>query len=492
MHGGIRIALPYAASFSEKSRVRASGSTRRLVSSFRSIFVDLLLLWDFLAIVSCGIACAALLDIFHVDASAAALTPRHLCDDLIRTSVIGGLLTPIIMRERAIRRPDAAVFGFLVKRALALVGFVLIVALATRLITTVPALWVAGWFAAVVGMSFVGRVLAAAALQWTAQRFGGERVAVVGAGAEADWLRTTLRHARSAGVDLVPTGRNSRNLDVVVADLVARGRRGELDRVVLALPGLPNEETRRIAHGLKALQIEVASLFPLLGAGRLQHTTDLADIPLFLVSRRPQWGYGGLSKRVMDYCFALGLLLWTAPLLLLIALAIRLDSPGPVLFRQRRHGVNGSEFMIYKFRTMVWQGQVAGNGAVQTSRGDRRVTRIGAFLRSSSLDEVPQLLNVLNGTMSLVGPRPHPTVMRTEERSCDEITPDYPHRHRVKPGITGWAQINGLRGATETAEQLRQRIEHDNFYIENWSPWFDLRILAMTPASLLFRRNNAY
>ncbi len=457
-----------------------------------AILADLVLCWDCLAVLVCGIANALLFDAVSVSVVGSSLYAGQFSADLIRTSEIGALLAPFVVRERVLRRPDMNTISALTKRVLALVGIVLVVALATRLIASVPSLWVASWLVSVVGTMLAGRVLAHSLQGWTAQRFGGERVAVVGTGAEADWLRTTLRRAKSAGIDLVPTGRNSRDLDSVVADLLARGRRGELDRVVLALSGVRGDETRRIAHGLKALQIEVASLFPLLGGGRLQHTTDLADIPLFLVSRRPQRGYGGLTKRVMDYCFALGLLLWTAPLLLLIAMAIRLDSPGPILFRQRRHGVNGSEFEIYKFRTMIWQGQGVGTGAVQTSRGDRRVTRVGAFLRRSSLDEVPQLLNVLNGSMSLVGPRPHPTVMRTEERLGDEIAPDYPHRHRVKPGITGWAQINGWRGATETADQLRQRIEHDNFYIEHWSPWFDLRILAMTPASLLFRRHNAF
>ncbi len=442
-----------------------------------------------MAVLLCGVANAFIQDAVSAALATLPLAAGHGADDLIRVSVIGALLAPFVMRQR---RPDPAAVGAIVRRALTLIAIAVTVALATRLVTVLPVLWMASWLVWLIGAVLAGRVLAAALLRWTAQRFGGERVAVLGAGAEADWLRAALRDAKSAGVDLVRTGRPGRDLDGVVADLIDRGRRGELDRVVLALPGLPNDETRRIAHGLKALQIEVASLFPLLGAGRLQHTTDLADIPLFLVSRRPQRGYGGLSKQVLDYSLALGLLLWTMPLLMLIALAIRLDSPGPILFRQRRHGVNGSEFDIYKFRTMVWQGAGAGSGAVQTGRRDRRVTRIGAILRSSSLDEVPQLLNVLNGTMSLVGPRPHPTVMRTEEQLGDQIAPDYMHRHRVKPGITGWAQINGLRGATETAEQLRQRIAHDNFYIENWSPWFDLRILAMTPASLLLRRSNAF
>lgn len=467
-------------------------SKHRLVANVRSLISDMLLFWDACTVFVCGAGFALLYSMLSSGNGALFAQTGHLSDDLIRTSVIGALLCPITIRERMVRRPDAAALQVLLRRVVALIAIVLMVAMATRLIVMVPSLWVAGWLGSTVAVMFAGRMMAAALLRWTAKRFGGERIAVVGTGTEADWLRSTLRRAKSAGIDLVRPSRRAVGVDAIVADLIERGRHGELDRVVLALPGIANADMRRIAHALKALQIEVASLYPMLGAGALQHTTEVADIPLFLVTRRPQWGYGGLSKQVMDRCLALALLLWMTPLLLLIALAVRLDSPGPILFRQRRHGVNGTEFEIYKFRTMRWQGQGAGSGAMQTGRNDRRVTRVGAFLRKSSLDEVPQLLNVLNGTMSVVGPRPHPTVMRTEERLGDEITPDYPHRHRVKPGITGWAQINGLRGATETAEHLRQRIEHDNYYIENWSPWFDLRIIAMTPASLLLRRNNAF
>ncbi len=141
---------------------------------------------------------------------------------------------------------------------------------------------------------------------------------------------------------------------------------------------------------------------------------------------------------------------------------------------------------------MYWQGDRAAAGDAQTKRYDKRITRIGAFLRQTSLDELPQLFNVLNGTMSLVGPRPHPVVMRTEDRSGEEIIGSYPHRHRVKPGITGWAQINGYRGATETAEQVRKRVEHDIYYIDNWSLFFDLRILLITPVKVLFQRSNAF
>ncbi len=185
------------------------------------------------------------------------------------------------------------------------------------------------------------------------------------------------------------------------------------------------------------------------------------------------------------------LLAMLQPVMLLIALAIRLDSPGPVLFLQRRHGFQSREFEIYKFRTMHISQPSADGALQQTLRDDARVTRVGRVLRKYSLDELPQIFNVLEGSMSLVGPRPHAVDMRTEQRLGQEIVDDYLHRHRVKPGITGWSQVNGSRGATDTVAQLRQRVELDLHYVENWSLLLDLKILSRT-FKVVLRATNAY
>lgn len=181
------------------------------------------------------------------------------------------------------------------------------------------------------------------------------------------------------------------------------------------------------------------------------------------------------AKRILDLaCAAFGIIS-LAPLLLLVALSIKLDSGGPVIFRQRRNGLNGRQFTIYKFRTMT----VQEDGAVieQARRHDSRVTRVGLFLRRSSLDELPQLFNVLKGDMSLVGPRPH--ALAHDSAYAQRIA-SYPARYRVKPGITGWAQVNGLRGETGRLEQMIQRVGMDLWYIDHWSLALDLRILFRT------------
>lgn len=195
-----------------------------------------------------------------------------------------------------------------------------------------------------------------------------------------------------------------------------------------------------------------------------------------------------LAKGAFDRTVAVLLIALLGPLLLAIAAAVVLETPGPAMFRQRRHGLRGREFNIFKFRTMAW----CDDGAEQTTRADRRVTGIGRFLRRSSLDELPQLFNVLNGTMALVGPRPHPVAMRTENRLCCDLLADYRDRHRVKPGMTGWAQIHGHRGAVTTRLELRARLDHDLAYIHRWSLLLDAEILLLTPVALLFKRTNAF
>jgi Undecaprenyl-phosphate glucose phosphotransferase len=197
-------------------------------------------------------------------------------------------------------------------------------------------------------------------------------------------------------------------------------------------------------------------------------------------------GWNLVLKNAEDRLVGALLLLLGSPLLALIALAIKLDSRGPVFFRQRRYGFNNNAIVVWKFRTMRDQPEDE-TVVPQATRNDPRVTAMGRILRRTSLDELPQIFNVLRGEMSLVGPRPH-AVAHNEQYAT--VIDDYLSRHRVKPGITGWAQVNGLRGETDTPEKMRQRVQHDLYYIDNWSFWFDLKILALTPFAAMNR--NAY
>lgn len=218
----------------------------------------------------------------------------------------------------------------------------------------------------------------------------------------------------------------------------------------------------------------------------LQHrASEVEGLTVIELNATPLDGPEALIKIVLDKALSTLALLLFSPLLLMLAALIRLDSPGPALFAQRRHGGGGRIIHVFKFRTMREDGQT---DAQQAQRNDPRITRVGAFLRRTSLDELPQLLNVLRGDMSLVGPRPHPLALNSEYR--DQLD-TYMRRHRVKPGITGWAQINGYRGETNTLEKMQKRLEYDLYYIEHWSLWLDIRILAKT-ALFGWSNRNAY
>ncbi len=252
----------------------------------------------------------------------------------------------------------------------------------------------------------------------------------------------------------------------------------------------PWENKTLLDQALKALQETVVdvNVVPDLDQYRLlnQGITEWGGLPVISLAGTPMTGSERTLKSAFDWMTALLLCILLLPFMLLIALLIKLTSPGPVLFKQQRHGLGGDAIQIYKFRTMKQHEEKAGQ-VTQARAGDSRVTAIGRFLRRSSLDELPQLMNVLKGEMSLVGPRPH--AIEHNELFKSRI-PRYMLRHKVKPGMTGWAQVNGFRGITDTPEKMALRIEHDLWYIQNWSLWLDLKILLMTPLVMIHR--NAY
>ena len=251
---------------------------------------------------------------------------------------------------------------------------------------------------------------------------------------------------------------------------------------------LPLGSQPRIVELLEQLQGTTASLFfvpDVFGIsiiqGRLQ---DMNGVPVVGICETPFTGTNELVKRISDLVIASIIVVLISPLLLAIAIGVKLSSPGPVLFRQRRNGLDGHEIVVYKFRSM----RTMEDGPVvrQATRNDPRVTPFGAFLRRTSLDELPQFFNVLQGTMSIVGPRPHAVTHNKEYR---QIIKAYMVRHKVKPGITGWAQVNGQRGETDTVEKMRTRVEYDLEYLRNWSLALDLKIIAATVRVLFFDRH---
>jgi Undecaprenyl-phosphate glucose phosphotransferase len=216
--------------------------------------------------------------------------------------------------------------------------------------------------------------------------------------------------------------------------------------------------------------------------------THIGSVPMLAVMDRPLTDWDRAVKNIEDRVLGLLLLALAAPAMALVALAIRLDSKGPILFKQRRYGFNNELIEVYKFRSM-YTDRTDANASKLVTRDDPRVTPVGRFIRKTSLDELPQLFNVLKGEMSLVGPRPHATGAKADADLYQTVVNGYFSRHRVKPGVTGWAQISGWRGETDTHEKILRRVEHDLYYIDNWSIWLDLKILVLTVLSPRAYRN---
>jgi Undecaprenyl-phosphate glucose phosphotransferase len=272
----------------------------------------------------------------------------------------------------------------------------------------------------------------------------------------------------------------------VLYELLSRGR---VDEVVIAIPPYASNRILELSRRFHPFAV---SLWVLAPEGyenfRVLDSRRYGDIGTFRVMGKPLDEVAALLKRVEDIVIAGFCLLFTLPLMLLIMLAIKLDSRGPVVFRQKRLGANNLPFNLLKFRSMYLE-QTDPLGRQLTRAGDTRITRVGRFLRMTSLDELPQLINVLRDEMSLVGPRPHALAASAAGIAYARAISEYPIRHRVKPGITGWAQVNGWRGETTTIEQIQRRVEHDLYYIENWSLTFDLLILGRTVFAVLSRAN---
>lgn len=304
---------------------------------------------------------------------------------------------------------------------------------------------------------------------------------IVGQGPTSDEVIRVIEASAFSGFHIV-----QRVQPEALADYLAAAHNASIQEVWICLP-LSDEQNVKVA--LDALGHSTANirLIPDWFSLRLMNhgMSERLGIPMLDISTSTQSGMSGLIKAIEDKVLATLILILISPLMLCIALAIKLNMGGPVLFKQIRHGWNGELINVYKFRTMVLHAPVNGE-VVQATQNDPRVTRLGSFLRRTSLDELPQFVNVLQGKMSIVGPRPH-AVAHNEHYK--ERVPRYMLRHKVKPGITGWAQVNGFRGEIDRLEKMERRVELDLFYIENMSFWFDLKIIFLTAFKGFIHRN---
>ena len=363
--------------------------------------------------------------------------------------------------------------------------------------------WALEWFVVSWAVISLGRVVQARILNsWARAGRLARRAVVVGGGRPAEMLIERLERSDSSALQILGLfdDRDKNRSPEQVGRYRKLGRFEDLEefcrteRVDLLIIALPTTAEERILQILKMLwvlpcDVRIAAIGSKLKL-RARAYTYIGDVPFLPLFDKPMSDLNVAVKAIEDRALAALALLFLSPLLALIALAVKLDSRGPVFFRQQRYGFNNEAIGVYKFRSM-YVDQCDHAASKLVTKGDPRVTRVGGFLRRTSLDELPQLINVLKGELSLVGPRPHAMQAKAEGRIYDDVVDGYFARHRVKPGITGWAQVNGWRGETDVVEKIEQRVAHDLYYIENWSALFDLRILIMTPLAL-FTTKNAY
>lgn len=364
--------------------------------------------------------------------------------------------------------------------------------------------WTISWYATgAVSIVLFRLSLRSLVQHWTETGRLKRRTVIVGGGKDAEELVEAIRTSAEGDIELYglfDDRVDERSPEMVagcpklgpVSALPEFARRTKLD---LVLVSMPLSAEKRLLEMLKQLWVLPVDIRLSAHMSKLKFTAKsysyVGDLPVFEMADRPISDWNLVFKWLFDKLVAVSALIILSPVMLAIALAVKLDSKGPVLFRQKRHGFNNELIDIYKFRSM-YTAQSDVKATKLVTKDDPRVTRVGRFIRKSSLDELPQLFNVLKGELSIVGPRPHALEAKAANTLYYDAVEGYFARHRVKPGITGWAQIHGWRGETDSVEKIMKRVHYDLYYIENWSIFLDLYILFMTPFSLVSQRENAY
>jgi Undecaprenyl-phosphate glucose phosphotransferase len=363
--------------------------------------------------------------------------------------------------------------------------------------------WFGSWFLGGLAFLFLTRLL----LNWRVRRWARNgtmerRAVIVGGGKPAEKLIRAMEAQPDNDVRIcgIFDDRDDERSPLVVAGYPKLGNIEELveftrrARISMLIVSLPLDAEKRVLHMLKKLWVLPVDIRLSAHSHRLRFRprtySYIGKVPMFDIFDRPIRDWDKVAKRGFDIVFSLLGIIALSPIMLATAIAVKLTSKGPAIFVQKRHGFNNEIINVYKFRSMyVDQQDATARNAV--TKGDPRVTPVGRIIRKTSIDELPQFFNALKGDLSLVGPRPHAVQAQTRDKLYGEVVDGYFARHRVKPGVTGWAQINGWRGEVDTDEKIKKRTEYDLYYIENWSLMLDLKILFLTPVSL-FNTENAY
>lgn len=459
-------------------------------------FAGLVVLCDIIAISLCGI-------LSHIASPTEGI---HTMAQHMAAVGLFGVLTILAFKSTGMYHFAAIVAP--VRHALRISALVIVILVFLRVAASVfevtslfSASWALIWIACTIPALITFRVLFARLIRSLARNGHlGRRILIYGATDQAQKLIERIERLEEPWNYIVGIfddrigriGPNFGRYQVMgkLDDLIRWGRQHALDEVLVALPWSAQARILEVTRSLAVLPANVRLCPEILHEeilhGRASHHYGL---PMWNAFEKPMTGWDAIGKRGFDIVFSSFVLLASLPVFFVLALLIKLESRGPVLFKQKRYGFNNEIIEVYKFRSM--KHELSDPDAKHlTERDDPRVTRIGRFMRRSSLDELPQLINVLCGEMSIVGPRPHAPSTTAGGKICEDVVDRYSRRHRVKPGITGWAQVNGYRGTMMEEEHLQKRIELDLYYIKNWSPWLDFKILALTLWIVIVGRNS--
>lgn len=378
------------------------------------------------------------------------------------------------------------------------------VAFFTKLGAEFSRVWLASWyFASITGILVFRALVALFVRRWSAQGRLDRSAVIIGGGEAGVELIKALEASPYTDIRIIGIfdDRDDKRTPAMISGHRKLGTINQLltfarkVRVDLLIVSFPITAENRLLEVLKKLWVLPVDIRLSAHTNKLRFRprtySYIGNVPFIDVFDKPLADWDYVLKSIEDRVLSAIALVLLSPVMLLVALAVKLDSKGPVLFKQKRFGFNNELIEIYKFRSLFHE-SADGNADKLVTKNDDRVTRVGRFIRKTSLDELPQLYNALKGELSMVGPRPHAVMAKAADELYTEVVDSYFARHKVKPGITGWAQINGWRGETDTPEKIHRRVEHDLYYIENWSLWLDIYILMMTPLSLINSSNNAY
>jgi len=468
-------------------------SSQRRSPVARSIFGDLVQFVEFSLITISSIAVAY---IYHIQ----VLEIEFDFQRYAAAGIIGATgLTTLLRRDGfyefdQLLSTTRSATGVLARLSLVILGLIAF-GFALKISESYSRFWLFSWALTTAGLLFVFRFTTSAILQRMVREGGvfARRVAVIGATESAVKFAEIAKNSDQAIsiVGLYRVGKqpnvheNAFDLTGDLAQLGVLARRGDVDDVIIAKTEALEEDMNALVNRLSILPVSISICS---NTHWLNHTGGeiirIGGAPMLSLYRRPLEGWGSIIKSFEDRVGGFLLLLAASPIMLAIAVGVKLQGKGSILFSQQRHGFNHSVFNIYKFRTMTVAED--GDDIEQAKINDPRITPLGKILRRYSLDELPQLLNVVAGDMSLVGPRPHALAHNHQYAKTVE---NYSGRHKVKPGITGWAQVNGCRGETSENEMMEERVKYDLEYIDNWSLLFDIKILVLTIKAVLFPKN---